>query len=105
MLQRYARKIRGRVLGNWNDRCIGEPVLNGAPAVAPNYRLAPQYPFPCAIQDFLASCAYKLACNDVSHADVFAFKTSSSSGRQKEPPIVLSSQATSSSEEIPRVVD
>ena len=25
--------------------------------IAMNYRLAPQYPFPCAIQDFIASCA------------------------------------------------
>ncbi|KAI0253634.1 Alpha/Beta hydrolase protein [Lactifluus subvellereus] len=36
MIQRYARKIHGRVF-------------------APNYRLAPQYPFPCALQDLLAS--------------------------------------------------
>ncbi|KAI0291222.1 hypothetical protein B0F90DRAFT_1778139 [Multifurca ochricompacta] len=35
-IQRYARKIHGRVL-------------------AVNYRLAPQYPFPCAIQDVLAA--------------------------------------------------
>ncbi|TFY61715.1 hypothetical protein EVJ58_g4334 [Rhodofomes roseus] len=35
-LERYARKIGGRVF-------------------AINYRLAPQYPFPCAIQDFLAA--------------------------------------------------
>ncbi|KAI0067652.1 alpha/beta-hydrolase [Artomyces pyxidatus] len=35
-IQRYARKIHGRVL-------------------AVNYRLAPQYPFPCAIQDLLAA--------------------------------------------------
>ncbi|KAI0301666.1 hypothetical protein B0F90DRAFT_287161 [Multifurca ochricompacta] len=36
MIQRFARKIHGRVF-------------------APNYRLAPQYPFPCALQDVLAS--------------------------------------------------
>ncbi|KAH9055377.1 Alpha/Beta hydrolase protein [Lactarius vividus] len=36
MIQRYARKIHGRVF-------------------APNYRLAPQYPFPCGLQDLLAS--------------------------------------------------
>lgn len=36
-LERYARKIGGRVF-------------------AINYRLAPQYPFPCAVQDFLAAC-------------------------------------------------
>ncbi|KZT72301.1 alpha/beta-hydrolase [Daedalea quercina L-15889] len=38
-LERYARKIGGRVF-------------------AINYRLAPQYPFPCAIQDFLAAYLY-----------------------------------------------
>ncbi|KAA1470415.1 alpha/beta-hydrolase [Dentipellis sp. KUC8613] len=38
-IQRYARKIHGRVL-------------------AINYRLAPQYPFPCAIQDLLAAYLY-----------------------------------------------
>ncbi|PCH35593.1 alpha/beta-hydrolase [Wolfiporia cocos MD-104 SS10] len=35
-LERYARKIKGRIF-------------------AINYRLAPQYPFPCALQDFLAA--------------------------------------------------
>ncbi|KAF9071674.1 hypothetical protein BDP27DRAFT_1418782 [Rhodocollybia butyracea] len=38
-IQRYARKINGRVL-------------------AINYRLAPQYPFPCAIQDLVAAYLY-----------------------------------------------
>ncbi|CCL99228.1 uncharacterized protein FIBRA_01243 [Fibroporia radiculosa] len=38
-LERYARKINGRVF-------------------AINYRLAPQYPFPCALQDFLAAYLY-----------------------------------------------
>ncbi|KAF5357302.1 hypothetical protein D9758_005908 [Tetrapyrgos nigripes] len=38
-IQRYARKINGRVF-------------------AINYRLAPQYPFPCAIQDALAAYLY-----------------------------------------------
>lgn len=38
-LQRYARKINGRVL-------------------AVNYRLAPQYPFPCGLQDLLAAYLY-----------------------------------------------
>ncbi|KAJ3912491.1 hypothetical protein F5877DRAFT_53995 [Lentinula edodes] len=38
-IQRYARKINGRVF-------------------AMNYRLAPQYPFPCAIQDLVASYLY-----------------------------------------------
>lgn len=39
VLERYARKIQGRVF-------------------AVNYRLAPQYPFPCAIQDVLAAYLY-----------------------------------------------
>ncbi|KAI3618826.1 putative lipase esterase from carbohydrate esterase family ce10 [Moniliophthora roreri] len=38
-IQRYARKINGRVF-------------------AINYRLAPQYPFPCALHDLLASYLY-----------------------------------------------
>ncbi|KAF8267935.1 Alpha/Beta hydrolase protein [Lactarius quietus] len=38
-LERYAQKIQGRVF-------------------AVNYRLAPQYPFPCAIQDVLAAYLY-----------------------------------------------
>ncbi|KAF7296117.1 Abhydrolase-3 domain-containing protein [Mycena kentingensis (nom. inval.)] len=38
-IQRHARKINGRVF-------------------AINYRLAPQYPFPCAIQDLLAAYLY-----------------------------------------------
>ncbi|KAI0301664.1 Alpha/Beta hydrolase protein [Multifurca ochricompacta] len=38
-LERYAQKIRGRVF-------------------AVDYRLAPQYPFPCAIQDVLAAYLY-----------------------------------------------
>jgi acetyl esterase/lipase len=37
-IQRHARKINGRVF-------------------AINYRLAPQYPFPCALQDLIAACA------------------------------------------------
>ncbi|KAF8514646.1 lipase/ esterase [Hysterangium stoloniferum] len=39
VMQRYARKINGRVF-------------------AVNYRLAPQYPFPCALQDLLAAYIY-----------------------------------------------
>ncbi|KAJ6631524.1 hypothetical protein B0H10DRAFT_2299906 [Mycena sp. CBHHK59/15] len=38
-IQRHARKINGRVFGI-------------------NYRLAPQYPFPCALQDLLAAYLY-----------------------------------------------
>ncbi|KAF8258131.1 Alpha/Beta hydrolase protein [Lactarius quietus] len=41
MIQRYAHKMQGRVF-------------------APRYRLSPQYPFPCALQDLLASCACRV---------------------------------------------
>ncbi|KAJ5907367.1 Alpha/beta hydrolase fold-3 [Penicillium taxi] len=45
MLQRHARKLRGRVF-------------------APNYRLAPQYPFPCGLQDCLAAYLWLLKTYD-----------------------------------------
>jgi acetyl esterase/lipase len=41
MMQRHARKLKGRVF-------------------APEYRLAPQFPFPCALQDCLASYLWLL---------------------------------------------
>lgn len=45
MMQRHARKLKGRVF-------------------APDYRLAPQYPFPCGLQDCLASYLWLLkSCN------------------------------------------
>jgi acetyl esterase/lipase len=31
-------------------------LIQDASPIAVNYRLAPQYPFPCAIQDLLAAC-------------------------------------------------
>lgn len=45
MLQRHARKLKGRVF-------------------APDYRLAPQYPFPCGLQDALASYLWLLETYD-----------------------------------------
>ena len=46
-LQRHARKLRARVL-------------------APRYRLAPQYPFPCGLHDCLASYLWLLKTQDPS---------------------------------------
>ncbi|KAJ5923859.1 hypothetical protein N7466_008046 [Penicillium verhagenii] len=45
MLQRHARKLKGRVF-------------------APDYRLAPQYPFPCGLQDCMASYLWLLETYD-----------------------------------------
>lgn len=45
MLQRHARKLKGRVF-------------------APDYRLAPQYPFPCGLQDCVASYLWLLETYD-----------------------------------------
>ncbi|OAX36875.1 alpha/beta-hydrolase [Rhizopogon vinicolor AM-OR11-026] len=51
-IQRHARKINGRVF-------------------AVNYRLAPQYPFPCALQDLLATYLYLIKPpSDASHRPV-----------------------------------
>ncbi|KAM0461000.1 hypothetical protein ACHAO4_001798 [Trichoderma viride] len=44
-MQRHARKLKARVL-------------------APRYRLAPQYPFPCGIQDCIATYLYLLSIQD-----------------------------------------
>ncbi|PHH74192.1 hypothetical protein CDD80_3240 [Ophiocordyceps camponoti-rufipedis] len=46
-LQRHARKLKARVL-------------------APNYRLAPQFPFPCGLHDCLATYLYLLESHDAS---------------------------------------
>ncbi|EKM53370.1 uncharacterized protein PHACADRAFT_259700 [Phanerochaete carnosa HHB-10118-sp] len=51
-IQRYARKISGRVF-------------------AMNYRLAPQYPFPCALQDLIAAYLFLIhPPEDASHQPV-----------------------------------
>jgi len=47
MLQRHARKLKGRVF-------------------APDYRLSPQYPFPCGLQDSLAAYLWLLKTYDPS---------------------------------------
>ena len=46
-MQRHARKLRARVF-------------------APRYRLAPQFPFPCALQDCLAAYLYLLSVQEPS---------------------------------------
>lgn len=47
-LQRHARKLKARVF-------------------APRYRLAPQFPFPCGLQDCLAAYLYLLTVQDPTH--------------------------------------
>ncbi|KAJ5305579.1 Protein of unknown function DUF3468 [Penicillium atrosanguineum] len=47
MMQRHARKLKGRVF-------------------APDYRLSPQYPFPCGLQDCLAAYLFLLKTFDPS---------------------------------------
>ena len=61
-IQRLARKINGRVFSESASTQSRNTVLNAHTAI--NYRLAPQYPFPCAIQDLLAACEYELAITD-----------------------------------------
>src|SRR5271154_72315 len=46
-MQRHARKLRARVF-------------------APRYRLAPQFPFPCGLQDCLAAYLYLLTVQEPS---------------------------------------
>ncbi|KAI9151765.1 AB hydrolase superfamily protein [Paramyrothecium foliicola] len=47
-MQRHARKLKAKVL-------------------APRYRLSPQFPFPCGLQDCLAAYLYLLTVHDPSH--------------------------------------
>ena len=75
-IQRFARKINGRAFGKSCVSCQGFrsaprclaihsyiPLSRFFPSymlsfLAINYRLSPQYPFPCAIQDALAAYLY-----------------------------------------------
>ncbi|KAL4786845.1 hypothetical protein BJX76DRAFT_346031 [Aspergillus varians] len=50
-LQRHARKLKGRVFA----RYVATVWMCG-----PDYRLSPQFPFPCSLQDSLASYLYLL---------------------------------------------
>jgi hypothetical protein len=60
-IQRFARKIRGRVLGERESIRGLNMLMQHTRHIAVNYRLAPQYPFPCALQDLLAACEQTLS--------------------------------------------
>ena len=60
-IQRFARKIRGRVLGKRESIRGLNLLMHDTRHIAVNYRLAPQYPFPCALQDLLAACEQTLS--------------------------------------------
>ncbi|KAH8703090.1 hypothetical protein BGW36DRAFT_422664 [Talaromyces proteolyticus] len=55
MIQRHARKLKARV--------IARPILTESLA---SYRLSPQFPFPCGLQDCLAAYLYLLTIQDPS---------------------------------------
>jgi len=63
--------------------------------IAINYRLAPQYPFPCALQDLLAACMYineHNFLNDLprqSLADLYLIKPPSDASHQPVQPAHL----------------
>jgi hypothetical protein len=66
-------------------------------AIAPKYRLSPQYPFPCALQDLLASCA----CHASEPCHIwltYLLQTCSSSSLHQKPRTAPSNPATSLSE-------
>lgn len=62
------------------------------PIIAVNYRLAPQYPFPCALQDLLAACELSptLRCKarhiDPQHQDIFLIKPPESAAHRPVRP-------------------
>jgi hypothetical protein len=64
-------------------------------AIAPKYRLSPQYPFPCALQDLLTPCACD--ASEPCHTwPRYCALTSSSSSLHQKPRAALSNPATSS---------
>ncbi|KAE8145943.1 hypothetical protein BDV25DRAFT_144197 [Aspergillus avenaceus] len=60
MLQRHARKIKGRVFARSNCLLIASFGIALNTAFAASYRLAPQFPFPCSLHDCLAAYLYLL---------------------------------------------
>src|ERR1700710_283264 len=60
--------------------------------IAVNYRLAPQYPFPCALQDLLAACMYICFISTVHSilkefpADLYLIKPPSDASHQPVQP-------------------
>ncbi|OJJ43965.1 hypothetical protein ASPZODRAFT_48212, partial [Penicilliopsis zonata CBS 506.65] len=53
-LQRHARKLRGRVFARYKDHTD----------VVAEYRLSPQFPFPCSLQDCLAAYLFLLTTHE-----------------------------------------
>ncbi len=72
--------------------------------LAINYRLAPQYPFPCAIQDIVAACEFGIQVYCYLDS-TFTTQISSSSDHRKVPRTGLSSQSTLSLQAILLAVD
>jgi hypothetical protein len=66
-------------------------------AIAPKYRLSPQYPFPCALQDLLTPCACDGASEPCHTWPTYCAQTSSSSSLHHKPRAALLNPATSPS--------
>ena len=72
LLVRYT----GASLVSWKRVGFG-PFSSTCTLTAVNYRLAPQYPFPCAIQDLLAACESRLALLNIrlkANIDIFLIR-------------------------------